>query len=63
MASPSFDRTKAKNHRTVARAIAFLLICSGISMVLYTSPPLLQFTVAMKAMAAAEAKTASTGKF
>lgn len=41
MASPSLDRIKAKNHRAVFRAAAFLLFCSGLSLILYTLPPVI----------------------
>lgn len=45
MSTPTVDRLKAKNHRTVARAIAFLLISAGLYLVLSAAAPIVDTAV------------------
>ena len=68
MAHPTkLDVMQAKAQRNVYRAVAFLIFASGLSLILYTAPPILQtaaqFYLVTKAQSAAVAAVPSTGKF
>ena len=60
------EKLERKNHRTIFRGIGFLLFSAGLSLILYTAPPLVQTAVqtyvVMKQIAHAEAAVPS-GKF
>ena len=53
------EKLERKNHRTIFRGIGFLLFSAGLSLILYTAPPLVQTAfqtyVILKQVAHAEA--------